>query len=299
MRTQTLVVMLKKTSLGLEEVPGLGGRNPTASFPTGPRITWVAEGSAPTARTPGGIYIPGAAAVEPAAPQGLPRAAGNWQTVKPSTGPYIPYDFPVVVRPGQAATDAVDAALSPDAAYQGGTLQQFNRVRTTGSGRQLLSLDSIPLTATQRQAATQVHGQRMAAAHQLAWQNTTNPREAADLAEINRLWNLGDQVSREQARDIARDAFNRHRGRYWRAVQGDPALRASFEAAGMRFTGGATTAPIYDLPDGTVARMTLEHSVRLADDPARALRGDNLQFVLDDENSAFLEFIRANDPFQQ
>jgi hypothetical protein len=66
----------------------------------------------------------------------------------------------------------------------------------------------------------------------------------------------------------------------------------------MRFTGGNTTAPIYDLPDETRVRMTLEHSTRLADDPARALSGDNLQFVLDDENSVFLEFIRANDPFQ-
>jgi len=162
-----------------------------------------------------------------------------------------------------------------------------------------MSLDAIPLTAQQRHAATAIHGQRLAADQQLAWQQTTNAREAADIVEINRLWNLGDQVSRDQARALARDAFNRHRGRYWRAVRGDLTLRDDFRGAGMRFTGGPTTAPIYDLPDGTVARMTLEHSVRLTDDPARALRSDNLQFVLDDENSAFLEFIRANDPFQE
>ena len=79
----------------------------------------------------------------------------------------------------------------------------------------------------------------------------------------------------------------------------DPQLRADFDASGMRLVGGNTSAPVYILPDGTVARMTLEHSTRLADDPVRALSGNNLQFVLDDENSVFLEFIRANDPFQR
>ena len=37
----------------------------------------------------------------------------------------------------------------------------------------------------------------------------------------------------------------------------------------------------------------------LADDPTRALDGNNLQWVLGDENSVMLEFIRANDPFQR
>jgi hypothetical protein len=66
----------------------------------------------------------------------------------------------------------------------------------------------------------------------------------------------------------------------------------------MRFRGGNTTAPVYDLPDGTTVAMTLEHSVRLADNPTIATNGANLQFVLGDENSVNLEYIRANDPFQ-
>jgi hypothetical protein len=45
--------------------------------------------------------------------------------------------------------------------------------------------------------------------------------------------------------------------------------------------------------------MTLEHSVRLGDDPTQALNGSNLQFVLGDENSFFLERIRARDRFQR
>jgi hypothetical protein len=57
----------------------------------------------------------------------------------------------------------------------------------------------------------------------------------------------------------------------------------------MRFPSGETTAPLYDLPDGTVIRMTLEHSERLADNPANALSGNNLQYLLGDENSYALE----------
>ena len=86
--------------------------------------------------------------------------------------------------------------------------------------------------------------------------------------------------------------------RYWTVVRGSAALRAAFESAGMRYTGGNTTAPVYNLPDGTVVRMTIEHSRRLADDPTRAVDANNLQFVLDDENSVLLEFLRALDPFQ-
>jgi uncharacterized protein DUF4255 len=43
----------------------------------------------------------------------------------------------------------------------------------------------------------------------------------------------------------------------------------------------------------------LEHSTRLADDPTRALSGPNLQWVLADENSVNLEYIRSKDPFQR
>ena len=45
--------------------------------------------------------------------------------------------------------------------------------------------------------------------------------------------------------------------------------------------------------------MTLDHVTRLSDDPRLALTGPNLSFVLGDENSVTLEFIRNDDPFQQ
>jgi len=191
-----------------------------------------------------------------------------------------------------------DAAFAENAQFETGTAKQVNRVRTTGSGQQLVSLDTIPLTAAQRTAAKSIHGQRLSGAQHGTWQSATNKRAQNEAAEVRRLWNLGDAHSQDQARALARDIFDRQRGRYWARVRKSPALRATFENAGMRFTGGKTTAPIYDLPDGTVARMTIEHSQRLTDNPTRAVDANNLQFVLGDENSVNLEFIRRFDPFQ-
>jgi hypothetical protein len=193
---------------------------------------------------------------------------------------------------------AIDRAFAEDAAYQTGTIKSTGRVRVTGSGRQLISLDNIALTPAQRLAAVAINGQQLDADMQATWQGVTNAREQAELAQINQLWNQGTPQSQEQARDLARAAFNRHRGRFWAAVRRDPQLRAAFESAGMRFQGGNTTAPIYDLPDGTTIAMTLEHSVRLTDNPTIATNGANLQFVLSDENSVNLEYIRGSDPFQ-
>jgi hypothetical protein len=200
----------------------------------------------------------------------------------------------------QSAEDRnINEAFSESANFQTGEIKQTGRVRVTGSGRQLISLDSIRLNPAQRQAAKVINGKRMEGAQQDAWDGATNQRELEELIEINRLWNEGTPASQQRARELARNAFDRHRGRYWTAVRSNPALRATFESAGMIFRGGNTTAPVYDLPDGTTVLMTLEHSTRLADNPARALSGDNLQFVLNDENSVNLEFIRANDIFQQ
>ena len=160
-----------------------------------------------------------------------------------------------------------------------------------------MSLEAIELTAAQREKAITLHGQRLAGNQIEAWTNATNSREQLELVEIQRQWEQGTPTSKQLARQLARKAFERHRDRYWTAVRADPQLRATFESAGMSFTGKNTSAPMYLLPDGTTVLMTLEHSNRLADDPTRALNGTNLQFVLDDENSVFLEFFRNNDGF--
>jgi hypothetical protein len=197
-----------------------------------------------------------------------------------------------------SAANIDDFAFAPNAEYEVGSQKQVARIRTTDSGQRLISLEAIQLNPAQREAAKSLLGQKMPGALQSAWESTTNEREQKEFAEINRLWNEGTLMSQQQARELARAAFDRHKRRFWTIVRGNPALRATFKGAGMRFAGGGGTAPIYDLPDGTVVRMTLEHSFRIVDDPRRASSGYNLQFVLDDENSVHLEFIRANDPFQ-
>ena len=252
-----------------------------------------------------GAGRPVAGAVQPKAPTSISAPKGPAVSTSgpvsaspdvPATAPSRPSSAPVAAAPRSqipgvpAAIDAdVEAALAEGAQVQVGSLNQTGRVRTTGSGQQLRTLGEVPLTDAQRDAATIVHGQTMTADHQDAWQNATNAREQAELAQVNFLWNLGTNASQQQARDLARGIFDRHRGRYWAAVRANAALRAVFEAAGMRFAGGNTTAPLYDLPDGTTIRLTLEHSTRLADDPTRALSGSNLQWVLGDENSVNLE----------
>src|SRR5439155_25296954 len=55
----------------------------------------------------------------------------------------------------------VEAAFAENAPYQAGELTQINRVRTTASGRKLISLDNIPLTRARREVAKAIHGQSM------------------------------------------------------------------------------------------------------------------------------------------
>jgi hypothetical protein len=193
----------------------------------------------------------------------------------------------------------VDAAFAENAAYQTGELKQISRVRMTASGRRLISLDAITLTKAQREAAKAVHGQTLSGGLLSAWKNATNAREIKEMEEVKRLWNLGTPQAQQEARALAVAAYERHRGRFWTAVRGDLGLGARFRDAAMKFSGSRTGAPFYELPDGTKACMSLEHTFRKVDNPTLAVSGENLQFVLVDENSYFLEQIRQNDPFQK
>jgi hypothetical protein len=226
-----------------------------------------------------------------------PASEAPGSALPPEPGKGTPFVASQAI-PNAVADLAEVAGLSEDAPYEVGQLREVKRVRTTRSGRQLSSLETIPRTPAQAGPIRSLHGQRMDAAQQAAWQATTTRREQDELAEVTRLWNIGTQQSQDQARTLARGMFDRHRDRHWRAVRADPELRAIFESAGMRFTGGKTSAPLYELPDGTQVRLTIEHSNRLTDDPTRAVDQTNLQYVLGDENSVFLEFIRRFDPFQ-
>lgn len=116
------------------------------------------------------------------------------------------------------------------------------------------------------------------------WRNVTNP---ADLAALT----LGN----------SRRLFNNHRQRFWGAVQDamrdDDALRAMFDAAGLRF-GRRGTAPFYERTLGRRARVTIDHAVERQSAPGRALDPTNLRLSLTRENTVLLRLINALDPFQ-
>jgi hypothetical protein len=161
----------------------------------------------------------------------------------------------------------------------------------------MTSLDTIQLTAAELREARDVIGQQMRGAQSNLWQSLITQRERNEIAQVTQLWNQGTAQSRRQAHQLATAAYDRMRDRYWKRVRRTPALRATFEDAGMQFSG-TSGAPVYVLPDGTFERLTLEHTIRRSDDPTQAISANNLQFVLGDENSVVLEYIRQNDPFQ-
>jgi hypothetical protein len=214
------------------------------------------------------------------------------RVAKASQGPLA-----VLVLP--SIEEQVEAAFASGARFSVGDLKSISRSRVTSSGRQITSLDVLSLTPLQRQAAAKIHGQIMPPALQQVWQNTVNAREQAGLARIQYLLLTG---RRDEAVALARETvFANHRNRFWAAVRRDASSRRWFEDTGMVFPPSKRGPPVYlDPSTGAVLEfMSIEHSNRLADDPLRCVDPTNLQFVLGDENSYFLEWIRNNDPFQK
>jgi Domain of unknown function (DUF4157) len=200
------------------------------------------------------------------------------------------------IAPAVADDLNIDAAFAPGAPAQVSDIRTVGRTVASGRSRNFASLSRIVLSATQRIAAIRLHGQRMGSTLSQAWNQSSNAREAADIATIRAHWSAGRQ---DQARALARAAFDRHRSRFWRAVRADPSLQAVFTDAGMVFLPGRNTPVYIDPTTGdTIDFMSLEHSTRLTDDPTLALNANNLQTVLGDENSVYLEAIRREDPFQ-
>ena len=112
-RTRAGALMLR-TSLGIEDVPGLGGRNPTVSIPYEPRVTLVAiEEPTVTLRGPGGV-TPEALPPEPPLPgsRPIPQAPSVWQTVRVDAQLQRPSDLPIVLAVAGVGTH-VPASTSP------------------------------------------------------------------------------------------------------------------------------------------------------------------------------------------
>ena len=279
------VIHEEAAALGVIDHPA--SRATTATEELAPAVPHVEEAA------------PSAPHVEEAAPS-APRGAEE-APVAPRVGEdevaVAPAPASEAAAPSSPVVDADDAAL--DAAFAGhaDVSEPSAMGRNEGRSESRTSLEAVTLTPAQRAAATELHGQRLGSDLSDAWSATTNPRETADRATIRGHVEAGRM---EEARVLAREAFDRHRSRFWRRVRRTPGLRRLFTDAGMEFAGGSG-APVYrDPATGEILdRMTLEHSTRLADDPLSALSGSNLQTVLGDENSVMLEFIRRADVFQR
>ena len=185
--------------------------------------------------------------------------------------------------------------FAPGAGFSVGEPKGISRSRVTGSGRQITSLDDIALTTAQRQAARRIHGQKLPDALRQAWQRMVNPRETSGPRGGPTAANPGAETKRQRSRGKCSTDIALGSG----GIRRNPALAREFQDAGMVFPSGRG-APVYVDPATGVPRdfMSIEHSQRLTDNPLRCTDSTNLQFVLGDENSYFLEWIRANDPFQ-
>jgi hypothetical protein len=112
----------------------------------------------------------------------------------------------------------------------------------------------------------------------------------------------GDQaailrLSGRRQYNLATYYYHLQRARFWRAVRRDPNARAMIEAAGGRFRGSDTSAPVIVLPDGTTLEITIDHNVQRSDDPTLALDPNNLSLSSRRENTIVLRLLHVLDPF--
>jgi len=187
-----------------------------------------------------------------------------------------------VLRADAEVARAVEAAFAEGARFESGVIRVI-RVRETG----------VTLTAEQ---LAHWRGLRTPAGmpeeFATLWNSCGNQLATDSMAQIRRLWALGDDASKLQARRLARLTYNNWRNRFMTRLRQseNAALRSRIEAAGFRFEGRASRSP--RLASGTRESLTLDHSVRVMDDPARCVDPANLEFVIGYENSVTLEQLR-------
>jgi hypothetical protein len=189
----------------------------------------------------------------------------------------------------------LERAFSESSPFAVSELREIGRMRQARQTVPVPEFASLQLTATQQSAASRLFGTAWDARVQQTWRACGNALARQRMAEVQRLWNLGTQASRQQARDLARATFDLWVGRFWRRVQRDPVLRQRFADAGLQVTPGR--APFYRWPDGYEEGVTIEHwGSRLTDDPTRAVDATNLMLSMHRENVRVLEAIRAAAP---
>ena len=177
------------------------------------------------------------------------------------------------------------------------------------------ALTTIVLTAAQRMAAGRLFGQRLPRVFRELWDASMTPALREKRRRILRLLTEG---RRDEAYALARKTYNRMRENFWARVRDNETAMQMLEQAGLKFAerdplrrrrvienpDASTpwqqrvrnlrrTAPFYRSPDGRTILVTLEHVLRVIDQPDRAIRGENLLMALPLENSVVLERLRG------
>jgi hypothetical protein len=124
------------------------------------------------------------------------------------------------------------------------------------------------------------------------WTACANEAANNSLTEIRRLWALGDDASKLEARRLARVTYNNWRNRFMTRLRqpANAGLRTQIEGVGFRFGERTTSSP--RLAAGTREVLTLDHVERVLENPARCIDPANLEFVIGYENSVTLEQLR-------
>jgi hypothetical protein len=139
-----------------------------------------------------------------------------------------------------------------------------------------------------------------------AWQQAIDKLSATEKAALQQLAQTREQVLQlikqgkpkqayqlvKQSRAKARDLYNRVRDEYWK----NPEVRKEWKDAGADMTKNAPSVLIERVENGKrfyeKQTVTLEHKVRLNDNPFLAVSDSNLVKSLGYENSVLLEDIR-------
>jgi hypothetical protein len=186
------------------------------------------------------------------------------------------------LRTDAAISAAVEAAFAEGAQFEVGVMRVI-RVSEPGA----------VLTAEQLSAWRGLKGAGgLPEEFAQVWRSCSNKAAEDALAEVRRLWALGEDASKLEARRLARVTYNNWRNRFMGRLRqpANSALRSQIERAGFRFPEGRTTVP--RLAKGTEDVLTLDHTRRLMENPARCVDPTNLEFVIGYENSVTLEQLR-------
>jgi hypothetical protein len=249
----------------------------------------LAEAPGAAAEVPAAVSMPAAPSPVSAAPpvasliaQGYRPGAGERQVTREQWK-----QFSSSVR----WENRVAGSLSEDAPFETGDLGQIARIRRPRQNVSVPFFEDIGLGTAQTAAAGRLFGKLWDAAVRQEWRACANALATQRMAEVTRLWNLGDPASRQAARELARSTFDQWVGRFWRRIANDPTLSRMFTDAGLQVAAGR--APYYVWADGFEEGVTIEHwSTRLTDDPTRAVDDTNLMFSMRRENVHMLEALR-------